>query len=130
MKVLVAGRPSGRPAFFFVKAANQKNRGADCVDRGVPLDLVHRLPDADGGREVNDGVDACQRATDGVAISDVRGDELHLRVEIVRPLFTRMNLRVEGVECANGMSATQQRVREVRPDEPCTAGDENVHGRG
>ena len=108
----------------------EENRGADCVDRGVPLDLVHRLPDADGGREVNDGVDACQRATDGVAISDVRGDELHLRVEIVRPLFTRMNLRVEGVERANGMSATQQRVREVRPDEPRTASDKNVHGRG
>ena len=34
------------------------------------------------------------------------------------------------LERANGMSATQQRVREVRPDEPRTASDKNVHGRG
>src|SRR5205814_10162509 len=79
----------------------EENRGADCVDRGVPLDLVHRLPDADGGREVNDGVDACQRATEGDAIADVRGDELDLRIEVVRPLLTRMNLRVQVVERAN-----------------------------
>ena len=78
---------------------------------------------------MDDGVDACQRATEGDAIADVRGDELDLRIEVVRPLLTRMNLRVQVVERANDVSVTQQRIREVRPDEPCTAGDENVHGR-
>ena len=107
----------------------EDDRGADRVDRGVPLDLVHRLADADGGGEVVDGVDALERAPDGLVVADVADLELDRRVEVVRPLPVRVDLRIEVVERPNLVPLREQPVGQVRADEAGAAGDQDRASR-
>src|SRR5262249_57432688 len=93
--------------------------------RGVALDLVHGLPDADGGREVDDGVDAVERRPYGVAVAHVAGLQLDGRIKVVRPLAVRMDLRVEVVQRPHLVAVGEQPVSEVRADESGAAGDQN-----
>jgi hypothetical protein len=101
---------------------------ADRVDRRAPLDLVHRLPDADGGREVDDRVDAVEGIPHRITVAHVAGLELHLRVEVVRRLAVRVHLRVEVVERAHLVAVGEEPVGEVRADEAGAAGDQDIHG--
>ena len=105
----------------------EDDRGADRVDRGVPLDLVHRLADADGGGEVVDGVDALERAPDGLVVADVADLELDGRVEVLRSLPVRVDLRIEVVEGPNLVPLREQPVGQMRADEAGTAGDQDLH---
>src|SRR5204862_431037 len=70
----------------------------DRVDRRVALDLVHRLPDADRGGEMNDCVDAVEPAPDRLAVAYVAVVQLDVRIEILRPRALRVHLRIEVVE--------------------------------
>ena len=54
------------------------------VDAHVAADLVHRLADADGGREVEDHIDAGEDFAQAVGIAHVADDQLDLGREIVR----------------------------------------------
>ena len=72
---------------------SRKRRRRERVHADVALDLVHRLADADGCREVDDGVDALERPSAGVA--DVAVDEGDLGGS--RGLVA-VDLRLEAVE--------------------------------
>src|SRR5207249_4986076 len=87
--------------------------------------LVHRLADADLGRLVEDRVDPFERAPDGGRIAYVALDELHVRVQVDR-LALLMHLWDERVEHAYAVAALEERVDEVRPDEPRAARDQNA----
>ena len=105
----------------------QHHGRADRVDRGVALDLVHRLADADGGGEMDDVVDALERRADRVVVAHVADLELDGGIEVAGPGTAGMHLRVEVVERAHAVAAGQQRIAEVGTDESGTAGDEHMH---
>ena len=108
----------------------EHDRRTHRVDRGVALDRIHRLADADSGREVDDRIDTVHGAGDGVAVADIADLQLDLGVEIGRALAAGMHLRVEVVQRADGVALGQQRIAEMRPDEAGAAGDEDSHCAG
>ena len=55
----------------------QEDGGLHRVALGVAGDLVHRLTDADRGRQVDDAIHARERAGCGKAIADLPYDQLH-----------------------------------------------------
>src|SRR5262249_22984894 len=93
-------------------------------------DLVHRLPNADGSREVDDGVHAVERAPHGIVIAHVADLQLDGRVEVIRTLAPRVNLRVEVVQCPHLVAVGQQPVGEARPDDAGAACDQTLQGAG
>jgi hypothetical protein len=74
-------------------------------------DLVHALPDADGGREVINGIDASERASEGVTIAHIADNELDFRVEIFRALsVVPVYLRREMIERTHAIAAREKLV--------------------
>src|SRR5690606_38975563 len=63
----------------------QQDRRAEIVDRRVPVDLIHALPDAHSGGQVKHAVDPVNRAPDYFRISDIAGKLLHAVAEISWP---------------------------------------------
>ncbi len=74
-----------------------------------------------------DGVDALQRTPDGLVVADVADLELDGRVEVVRSLPVRVDLRIEVVEGPNLVPLREQPVGQMRADEAGTAGDQDLH---
>ena len=78
------------------------------VDLDVALDLVHRLPDADGGGEMDDGVGALERLMREAAVADVAVDERHAVRR--RRLLVAMYLGLEDVEHGDLVTSLEQRT--------------------
>jgi hypothetical protein len=100
---------------------------ADRVDGRVALDLVHGLTDADGGGEVDDGVDAVERVANRVVVANVAVDELDVLGEVGRSRGVRMHLRIEAVERAHAMAFGKEAIGEMGADEAGAACDQDVH---
>ena len=62
---------------------------AEIVDADVAVDRVHALADADLGREVDDLVDAAQRAADRRLVAHVADHQFDVAIEIVRAARAR-----------------------------------------
>src|SRR5687767_10627361 len=82
---------------------------------------------------VPDGVDAFDRAADGVGVADVAVDQLDVLVEVPRPLAVAparacacataaVDLRAQEVERADLVVVSEQFVGEVRADESRATG--------
>src|SRR5690606_29783840 len=87
----------------------QKNGGAEIVDGGVLGELVHALPDADHGGEVEHAVDAAKGLAHGVGISHVALDQLDLGIEVARPFRVgAVDLGRKIVESADPVAPAEQ----------------------
>ena len=94
----------------------------EVVGADIAGDLVHRLPDAHLGGEVDDAVDALQRPVQRIAVADVAADQLGaLRRQ---PHGVLVDLRHEGVEQPDGVAAGDQLVGDVAADKAGASGDE------
>jgi hypothetical protein len=107
----------------------EQDRGAELVDRGVLRDLVHALPDADRGRQVDDRVDRAalgQRPAHRQRVAHVAAHQLDLGSEVGRaPLRLAVDLGQQAVEDPDPVPPLQQEVGEVRADEAGAAGDQD-----
>jgi hypothetical protein len=104
------------PADWTIDQRLEQNGGAEVVRADVVLDLVHALPDAHLGGEVEDRVGAVQRTAHGVAVSDVSVDKGRALAGGRGPLGFRrvaMNLGVERVENAD-LAAGREELRAKR----------------
>jgi len=89
------------------------------------------LPDADGGREMADGVDALQGAPDGLGVAHVAHLQLGISVEVGRaPGIGSVDLGHQRIQHAHAVAEGQQLVGDVRADEPGAAGDQDVLRHG
>ena len=75
-------------------------------------------------------LDTVQREPHGVAVAHVARLELDLGVEVVGPIASGVDLWIQVVEGAHLVPVGEAPVGEVRADEPCAAGDQNLHGPG
>ena len=103
----------------------EQDTGAGRVLARVVRDLVHRLADADAGGEVDDGVDAVERAADGVAVANIADLQLDILGEVVGSRAIAVHLRRQVVERTHAVAAGEQLVGQVGADEPRTAGDQD-----
>jgi hypothetical protein len=104
----------------------EQDRGADIVGRGVALDFIHRLADADLGGEMDDAVDAVQRAGDCIAVADIGADEFGIGGEALGPLDVAMDLRQQAVEHPHFIASPQQLGGHLATDKAGTAGDQDL----
>ena len=95
----------------------QEDGGTDIVDRGVMLDLIHALADADRSRQMRHHVDPGKCLAELVAITNIAGDQLGLGIQISRSFAVLVDLRVETIENPHPVSGAQKLSGEVRPDE-------------
>src|SRR5690606_25442679 len=94
-------------------------------------DLVHALAHTDRGGQMVDMGRARQRLAYRLAVAHVALLTLDLRMQVIRE--TRVgpvHLFLQGVEYAYPMSAFDEPVRQMRPDEAGASGDEHAAGRG
>ena len=92
----------------------------------VALDLVHRLPNADEGAEVDDTVDAVECRVDDRCIGEVSVHEAHpLRQRDL--LETLVHLCLEAVEDNDVVPAQEELAHEMRADEPGSSGNQRLH---
>ena len=89
-------------------SASNSTADAGLVDRGVALDRVHRLADADFGGEMDHAVDTLQRARDDVLVADVADDQLGVVGQVLGPLAVAVNLLDQAVEDADLVAARKQ----------------------
>jgi len=111
----------------------EEHARAVAVDRGVPSDLVHALPDADHRREVDDRVDADERVAQRERVAHVAHDQLDRVREVGRAMPPGpVDLRIERVEDPHPPPDAQELVREVGSDEAGAPGDQHLlrHGPG
>ena len=99
----------------------EKNCGASLVDRGVALDSVHRLADADFGGEMNDAVDTLQRARDDVLVADVADDQLGVVGKSSRPFAVAVHLLDQAVEHADSLPRSKKLTCDRAADKSCAA---------
>ena len=90
---------------------------AEGVGVHVAADLVHRLADSDLGRLMEDRVDAVDGACHEVGVGDVALQELDAVGNVLRAARV-MDLGDEAVDDAHGVTSLEQRLGEMRPDEP------------
>jgi hypothetical protein len=76
------------------------------------------LTDADRGGEVDDGVDAVERAANGVAIAHVADPQIDLRVQVFGSLPCRVYLLVEVVERPTSCPSAKSRSARCEPIKP------------
>jgi hypothetical protein len=108
--------------------ALEKARRRERVHADVPLDLVHRLADADRRRQVDHGVDALQRSVSHHGISHVAVDERHAVGQhgVVAEVYLRLGLSTtttsspRSTRCATGSS---RRTRRLSQGSACSAAD-------
>ncbi len=101
----------------------EQHGGAHVVRRCVTLDFVHRLADADLGREVNDAVDPLKRSGDRLSVAHVGLDEFGLKRLRRR---RAVDLADQAVEEADTVPAPQQFGCDVAADEPGPPGNQNM----
>ena len=107
----------------------QQHRRAEGVRGRVLGLLVHALTDADPGREVDDGIDALERAADDILAAHVAGEQLDVGAQVLRAVAL-VHLVDQHVERAHRVAGGEQLVREVGADEAGAAGDQDAfHGR-
>ena len=70
-------------------------------------------------------VGVSKAAPNYLPVADVRADELGLGAEVAR--VSLVDLWVERVEDTHFVAVAEERVNEVRSDEPGAAGDEHSH---
>jgi hypothetical protein len=102
----------------------QEDGGAEVVDRGVVLDVVHALADADSGGHVANEVGPLQGLTQLLAVTHVARQEFGVVSEIDRLAALAVHLRVETIEHPDAVAGAQQLLCEVRPDEAGTPDDQ------
>jgi hypothetical protein len=103
----------------------KKLRCAKRVDTHVAADFVHGLTDADSGREVEDHVDTGESCFEPARIANVTADQFHIAREVLgRSRW--MDLRRKIIENPNAMTCFEEAVGEMRTDEACSSGDEDV----
>ncbi len=105
----------------------QQDRGAQVVVADVVDDVAEVDAEPDHRRLVADVIDAGQATSDDRGVAHVTVDPLRARVQVVRP--SRVSARQQSVEADHVVARVEQRVDDVRPDEPRGAGDEDPHGR-
>ena len=98
--------------------------GAEVVHADVARDRVHALPDADLGGEVDDRIDAAQRAAHGIEVADVALDELGAFAQDVGAGGAGVHLLDERVEQDDSLAPAQERTGHVSTDEACATGNE------
>jgi hypothetical protein len=76
----------------------EQHGGAELVDAGVAVDLVHGLAHADLGREVDHAVHAFERAFDGRLVPDIADLKLDVTIELGRPTPIPVDLLDEAVQ--------------------------------
>ena len=103
----------------------EDDRRAHCVHGGIPLDLVHRLADTDGGGEMHESIDALQCPLHGVAVADVALDPFDIGSQIVGPAV--VNLGIERVEHPHVVAGRKQAIDEMRADEAGATCDQDMH---
>jgi hypothetical protein len=79
-------------------------------------------------RQVEHGVDTVERAIDGRAIAHIAHHQLDLRIEVIGPRRSLMDLCHEAVQGAHFASRTQQVIREMRSDKAGATCDQNSSG--
>src|SRR4051812_43554238 len=73
-------------------------------------------------------VDALKRAPQHRDITYISSYKFHIVAEILRTIRdVSVHLRTQDVDRAHAMSAREQFVRQVRPDETRSSRDQNVH---
>ena len=74
------------------------------------------------------GIDAGERAPDGVGVSDIATDELGCAVKIGWPPdpAIAVDLRQKIVEDANLPAFPHEQIGDMRTDQPCAAGDKSA----
>lgn len=96
----------------------EENGRTEVIGPDIAGDLVHRLPDADFGGEMNQAVDALQGARDRLAVAHVADDEFG-RARQVRARRA-MHLVDQGIEDSHLVPAVEQFLRHVTADEAPT----------
>ena len=112
------------------RLTRDKTLEEDCGGIGVvpyvPLDLVHRLPDADERSEMHDAIHAFERVVDDRRVGEVPVEKPHF-LRNGNLVDTLVNLSLEAVEHDHVVSARDELAHEVRADEPSSSGDERLH---
>ena len=90
----------------------EQNGRAGLVDRSVALDRIHRLPDPDLGGEMDDTVDALQRAGDNVLVADVADDQLGFIGKVVRLFAIAVDLLDQAIEHSDPIAAPKKLTRD------------------
>ena len=104
----------------------EQDRRAVRVPGDVGADRVHRLADPDHGRQVDDHGCLRERAVHGPRVSDRAVDELDgLREELRLDRPGPVHLGIETVEHADRRAPCDQRLDEMRADEPGAARDQH-----
>jgi hypothetical protein len=90
------------------------------------IDLVHALPDTDGGGEMTNMGDTRERNAKRGAVANISFDALDFRVQMVgKSWFCAVHLLIECIDHSNASAALGQLIREVRTDESSAAGHEH-----
>ena len=112
------------PHGAFQELLEQHGR-AEVVDRRVAVDLVHALPDAHLGGQMEDAIDVGERVADRSRVADVAVPEVHPLGQVGRRDGIRpVHLLDQGVQDPHLGTVGQQGGRQVTSDEACAAGDE------
>ena len=121
-------RPNGTALGAFDHRFEQ-NRRTPGIDVSVVGDLVHALPDADPGGEMNDSIDSDERTLHNPWRADVADDQFDSLIQIGGgPAFSPVDLHVEIVERANLIALAEQQCRAMRGDKAGTSGNQNGFG--
>src|SRR5438270_14101714 len=101
----------------------EQHRRSGFVDRGIALDRVHRLADADLGGEVYHGVDALQRMGNHVLVANVSDDELGVAGKVLGPLTIAVDLLDQAVAPADRIAAAKKLASDCATNKPCATRD-------
>src|SRR4051794_37045323 len=101
----------------------EQHGGAGLVDRRVAFDCVHRLTDADFGREMDGAVDAFKRAGDDILVADVADDQFGTAREVFGTVPVAVNLLDQAVEHPNLTAAAKKLVGDRAADKSSSTGD-------
>ena len=107
----------------------QEDGRAEIVDPDVVGHVVHALADADPGRQMDDRIDAGQRALDRARVPDIARHALDLGVQIRGPgAPLPMDLGIQNVEDPHPVALPEQLIAEMRSDEARAARNQHTSG--
>src|SRR5438552_17060713 len=86
--------------------------------------LIHALPDANGGRQMKNNLDTAEGAVNRASIPDVAFQELGFGGKMWGPRDRAVHLRIEFIEHPDNMAGLQQMVGQMRTDESCASNDQ------
>lgn len=101
-------------------------RGSDDIDVCVARGLGQRLPGAGLGSKVHhDGrVPAIKHLFPGRGLGDIADNQLHVRIQCIRPARFRVDLGMQVVHRHDGKTKLFELRGERTPDEACAARDD------